>query len=87
MGGPSPGAQKSLTVHYDRIAKTPGIEGIWQGHRSLLDPDHNTAENLIANLEDTPDCQGHWIKVAIESNGKFTVTNSRNGFSQTYQAR
>ena len=30
--------------------------------------------------------RGIGIRVAIESNGKFTVTNSRNGFSQTYQA-
>jgi hypothetical protein len=87
LGGPSPGAQKALTVHYDRIAKTPGIEGIWQGHLSLLDKDHNTAENMIANLEDTAECKGHWIKASIGRDGKFTVTNSRNGFSKSYTAR
>jgi hypothetical protein len=29
---------------YLRLAKLPGIEGIWQGHQSLLDADpaHNT---------------------------------------------
>ena len=42
---------------------------------------------MIANLEPSEQCQGHWIKVAIESNGKFTVTNGRNGFSKSYQAR
>ena len=87
LGGPSPGAQKSLTVHYDRIAKTPGIEGIWQGHLSLLDKDHNTAEAMIANLEDTDACQGHAIKASVSRNGTYTVTNSRNGFSRTYTAR
>lgn len=29
----------------------------------------------------------HWIKVSAESNGRFTVTNGRNGFSKTYPPR
>jgi competence protein ComEC len=87
LGGPSPGLQKALTVHYERIARTPGIEGIWQGHRSLLDPDHNTAEDMIANLEDTAACQGHWIKASVGRDGSFTITNGRNGFSRNYSAR
>src|SRR6185436_8543594 len=87
LGGPSPGREKPLTNHYGRIAGTPDIEGIWQGHRSLLDPDHNTAENMIANLEDTAECQGHWIKAAVARDGTFTITNSRNGFSRSYQSR
>jgi competence protein ComEC len=74
---------------YERIAKIPGIEGIWQGHRSLLDPDpkHNTSEEMIANLEETAECKGNWIKASIEPDGKFTITNGRNGFSKTYAAR
>ena len=28
----------------------------------------------------------HWIKVAAQSDGTFTVTNGRNGFSKTYRA-
>jgi len=28
----------------------------------------------------------HWIKVSAQSDGSFTVTNARNGFSKTYQA-
>ena len=87
MGGPSPGQQKAASVHYERIARTPGIEGVWQGHRSLLDPDHNTAPDMIANLEDSADCQGHSIKASIERSGRFTITNSRNGFSRSYMAR
>jgi len=74
---------------YARLAKTPGIEGIWQGHLSLLDKDasHNTSSDMIANLEDTADCKGHWIKASVEPSGKFTITNSRNGFSKTYTTR
>ena len=74
---------------YVRLAALPRIEGIWQGHLSLVDKDpaHNTAEDMIANLEDTPDCKGNWIKASVARDGAFTVTNGRNGFSKTYVAR
>jgi competence protein ComEC len=74
---------------YLRLATTPGVEGVWQSHLSLLDPDpqHNTAENMIANMEETADCKGNWIKASVASDGKFTVTNGRNGFSKSYVAR
>ena len=89
LGGTSPGFSEVSTAHYDRMAKSPGIEGIWQGHRSLLDPDpvHNTAEDMIANLEETAECNGHWIRASVSQDGTFTVTNSRNGFSRIYTAR
>jgi competence protein ComEC len=74
---------------YLRLAKLPGIEGIWQGHRSLLDPDpaHNTAPDMIANLEEGAADQGYTITAAVSADGTFTVTNSRNGFAKTYRAR
>jgi len=74
---------------YARLASLPGIEGIWQGHLSLLDtdPKHNTSRDMIANLEDTADCKGQWIKATVEPSGRFTIVNGRNGFSKTYQAR
>ena len=74
---------------YLRLAGIPEIKGIWQMHLSLLDPDptHNTAPDMIANLEDTADCKGNWIQASIARDGKFTLTNSRNGFSQIYTAR
>jgi hypothetical protein len=84
-GGPRPYEKNS----YLRLAGLPGIEGIWQLHLSLLDrdPQHNTSENMIANLEDTAECKGNWIKASVAPDGKFTVTNGRNGFSKTYAAR
>ncbi len=72
---------------YERLAKLPRIEAIWQMHLSLIDKDHNTAPDMIANFEDTADCQGHWIKASVSPDGTFTVTNGRNGFSKTYAAR
>ena len=74
---------------YARLASVPGIEGIWQGHLSLLDkdPKHNTSESMIANFEETADCKGNWIKASVERDGRFTIVNGRNGFSRTYTAR
>ena len=84
-GGPKPYEKNS----YLRMAKFSGVEDIWQGHLSLIDSDaaHNTAQNQIANLEDTADCKGNWIKASVAPDGKFTITNGRNNFSKTYTAR
>ncbi|HZP31992.1 MAG TPA: MBL fold metallo-hydrolase [Candidatus Acidoferrales bacterium] len=76
-------------VAYLRIAAIPEIEGIWQEHFPLLDPDpkHNTSPDMIANLEDTSECKGNYIRASVQANGKFMVTNSRNGFSNSYVSR
>lgn len=83
------GARKGFSNGgYETIAKIPGIEGIWQGHKGAMnDADHNTAEDMIANLEEGAADQGYWIKASVASDGKFTVTNNRNKFSKTYTAR
>ncbi len=73
---------------WETIAKTPGLEDTWQVHLSLAtDAVHNTDEKKIANAEPTPECKGNLLKASISSDGKFTITNSRNGFSKTYTAR
>jgi hypothetical protein len=74
---------------YLRLAKLPAIEGIWHGHQSLLDADpaHNTAPDMIANLEEGAADRRHPITAAVSADGTFTMTNSRNGFARTYRAR
>ena len=74
---------------YLRLAGTPGVEDIWQGHLSLLDsdPNHNTSPDMIANLEEGARDQAHWIHASVGADGRFTLTNSRNGFSKTYMSR
>ena len=79
--------QTAQTVHDERLAMKPGVEGVWQGHLSRLDKEHNAAENMIANLEDRADCQRHWIPASVAADGTYTITNSRNGFSSTFTAR
>ncbi len=83
------GARKGFSNGaYETIAKIPGIEGIWQGHRGAMnDAAHNTSDDMIANPEEGAADQGKWIKASISSDGKFTVTNSRNNFSKTYTSR
>jgi hypothetical protein len=56
---------------------------------SLLDKDpaHNTSPDMIANFEETAECKGNWLKASVAQDGKFTVTNGRNGFSKSYTAR
>jgi competence protein ComEC len=73
---------------YLRLAKNPGVEGIWQLHLSLIDQDpaHNTSRDMIANFEDTADCKGNGISATVAADGKFTITNGRNGFSKSYTA-
>jgi len=76
-------------VAFLRMAKTPGIQSIWQMHLSFLDndPSHNTSQDMIANLEESGDHKGNWLKASVDADGEFTFTNSRDGFSKTYDSR
>ena len=73
---------------YETASRSPGLADLWQLHRSLENDDaHNTAETRIANTTDTGGCEGHWIRAAVRDDGSYTVFNSRNGHSKSYQAR
>ena len=62
-----------------RVAGTvPAVPG------PLLDV---TEPHCAADMNVYADCAGHWIKASVAPDGKFTITNSRNGFSKTYTAR
>jgi hypothetical protein len=83
--GPRKGLQVSA---WETIQKIPGLESVWQSHLALAaDKAHNTDEQKIANLEETAACKGNWLKASISKDGKFTLTNGRNGYSQTYSAK
>jgi competence protein ComEC len=74
---------------------SPGLEDIWQSHFSIAGGrDKNPPEDFIGNLNpkdasnSSPELDRHEsIKLSAQSDGTFTVTNSRNGFSKTYQPR
>jgi beta-lactamase superfamily II metal-dependent hydrolase len=83
--GPRKGGPPST---FEILRKSPGLEDIWQGHLALATPKEvNTQEAMIANLAPTDTCTGHWLKVSVAPDGKYTVTNERNGFSKTYAPR
>ncbi|HEY6212841.1 MAG TPA: MBL fold metallo-hydrolase [Vicinamibacterales bacterium] len=83
------GPRKGMAANaYERIQKIAGLEGLWQSHLALAtDAAHNTSDDMIANPEASADCKGHWIRVDVQSNRRFTVTNGRNNLSRTYQVR
>jgi beta-lactamase superfamily II metal-dependent hydrolase len=83
------GPRKGMAVPaYDRIAKVQGLEGLWQSHLALAnDNEHNAPEGQIANLEPSQDCKGHAIRVDVNADGRYVVTNTRNSVARTYRAR
>ena len=83
--GPRKGGQASV---FETLRKSPGLEDIWQGHLALMTPKEvNAPEQMIANLEPTADCKGNLLKASVDSKGRFTLTNLRNGFSKTYESK
>jgi competence protein ComEC len=83
------GPRKGMAENaYERIQKVRGLEGLWQSHLALAsDKAHNPPEEMIANLDASADCKGNWIRVDVQPDGQFTVTNGRNNVSKTYRAR
>jgi beta-lactamase superfamily II metal-dependent hydrolase len=65
---------------------SPGLEDLWQLHVAQLSgPEYDIPGMFVANVvEDPQHSPAHWLKVSAQSNGTFSVTNSRNGFSKTY---
>ncbi len=83
--GPHKGGPASV---FETLRTTGGVQDIWQEHLALDTPKEvNAPENMIANSEATPDCKGNLLMVSVDANGKFTMTNLRNGFSKSYQAK
>jgi competence protein ComEC len=83
--GPRKGGPASV---FETLRKSPGLQDIWQGHLALGIPKEvNTDEKMIANLGPSQGCEGALLKLSVDEGGKYTMTNLRNGFSKTYQAK
>ena len=68
------------------IKDSPQLEDLWQVHYSMEGgKDHNVPDSFIANVDEH--CQGDYIKLTAQSDGSFTVFNSRNKFQKTYKAQ
>ena len=81
--GPRKGASAEA---FQTVESSPGLENYWQMHYLIAGGEKaNVAPDYIANIEGSPD--GKWIKVSVERDGTFTVTNARNNFTKTYKPR
>jgi competence protein ComEC len=68
------------------LRATAGLEDIWQVHYSAAGAkDTNPPADFIANLEQSAD-EFAMIKLEVQSDGAYAVTNTRNGFTKTYRA-
>jgi hypothetical protein len=66
------------------IHDSPDLADLWQLHYAIdSDQAHNAAQSSIANVDERSD--GHCIEVEAGSDGKFSVTNSRNGLEKKYE--
>lgn len=83
--GPVKGAGP-LAVEY--VLESPGLKDLWQLHRAVNnDAAHNTDTQLTANLGDADGCEGHWLHARVDDDGTYTLTNSRNGYTKSYQTK
>jgi hypothetical protein len=81
------GAKKGgVPATVNTIAASKGLQGFWKMHASVAYGNLDGDPNYIANLQPAPD-HGDTIRLDIARSGRVTVTNSRNGFSKTYQVQ
>ena len=67
------------------VNSSPGLQGFWRVHASTVYPPEQDGDpNYLANLGPLPS-YGYSIRLDVTRSGAVTVTNARNGFSQTYQ--
>ena len=80
---------------YQVTAQTPHIQDVWQLHRPLdIDADVSrgndgpaaySSDAFTANLTDTDDWEGYWVKAVVAPDGRrYSVSNGRTGESRSY---
>jgi len=79
------GAKKGGSPDAWQIVKdSPGLEDLWQLHYAMAGgKEHNVPDTFIANVDEF--CEGKYLELTAQSNGSFTVVNSRNKFSKAYK--
>ena len=73
------------TPTFETLAKTPGLETLWQLHFANDAGAHNTAAEYIANPAGTD--AANYLKLTASPNGSFAILNSRTGATKDYPTR
>ena len=73
---------------FQTVKGTESVQAIWQAHKNLREDSHNnTEEALMANLTDSKNCKGNFIKLSVSPDGKsYVIFNSRNKESRAYES-
>jgi len=81
------GERKGGAPEYWQIVRaTAGLEDFWQLHRSAAGgAEHNSPDSFLANVNE--DDHGHYLHMSVRTDGSFTITNSRTGFTKEYGPR
>jgi len=79
QNGPRKGGDAAV---FDTLRASPRLEGLWQVHSAERSPDRDEPAERIANLAGDED--GHPLQAEVARDGTITITNARNGHSQTY---
>lgn len=75
-------------VAVEAVLRSPGLEGLWSLHRAAgNDAAHNAKEQLTANLGPSLGCPGNWIRMRMNADESYTLTNSRTGYVESYRVR
>jgi hypothetical protein len=72
----------------EAVRSSPRLEDLWETDKvvSGAEKDYNPPDDFIANLGENTG-RVEYIKLAVNRDGSFTVSNSRNGFTKVYPAR
>jgi competence protein ComEC len=73
------------TPTFETLAKTPGLETLWQLHFADAAGAHNTAAAYIANPTGTDGA--NYLKLTAKPSGSFAIFNSRTKATKGYAAR
>jgi beta-lactamase superfamily II metal-dependent hydrolase len=82
--GPRKGCESET---FAALKSAPSIQARYQMHRNVrADKEHNTADELIANLEEK--CGGNYIKLSAAPGGKsYTVAIPASGHQRTFRTK
>jgi competence protein ComEC len=91
----SPGLEDLWQMHFSQLSgqeyTVPGmfIANLLDAPSAAMPIEAINAPPPGPNQPPAPEHNGpaHWIKVTAQSDGTFTVTNTRNGFAKTYSPK